>query len=617
MTKQLKRVNTRSSAPEPQAPAPEHIERQAQRVQAALDIERKERERQARMQAMAKTVDKAGLGKGKEKVAFNMGLRNRNFDANETEHRLVSNGTALESHPDDGNSPETRYALPTPTELHSGAEERASAQNDQPTQAPVAVAGPSGINIENEKRTNIQKTVDTGEKEGSRPRLDAPRATVRDAKQSDDDTEDSRRSQKEDGEAADTGEESRSQAEPSNPVVQHAVEQAAEQLANAGIGAERKVASAMSISLNELEDLIKGTAKAVAASTAQPALDGMKQLVEQIGNLTQAVAATQARSPRPQQRSAVRVSDIRIPEFSGNSDPNACHIAETFFLPLLRWIKEGQSTLKLSGLAIPDQCTVVLNHLTGAARASFFAKYGNTDRSRWNLDDTYKAIANLVPDYEVLFTRTALEMKFQAKNLVDDINTFAMYLRHGSFALDGNHFIFCELQQKMIKACPKIFTLAADLHNLRLVWNPKNSFLWHVRQAIDIVNALQANQQLLAQQVSTLTNASGASTSAGKQAEDKAHKHMDSKKRKTAPGPSEGGKSKAPKLDAAKKERYASLAREHKRCRKCGYYVADANWTAHANSGQCDPSQFNMRMGKVAKMVDAGQGAKVNEFAKK
>ena len=109
----------------------------------------------------------------------------------------------------------------------------------------------------------------------------------------------------------------------------------------------------------------------------------------------------------------------------------------------------------------------------------------------------YSRIANLVPDHAVLFTREAFGMQFRVKSLMDDIDTYTMYLQYGCFELDGNEFPLSELRRKMLDACPKIFTMAADLHNLRLVWTANMSFAWHISRAIEIVNTLQANQQFL------------------------------------------------------------------------------------------------------------------------
>jgi hypothetical protein len=395
-----------------------------------------------------------------------------------------------------------------------------------------------------------------------------------------------------------------------NPVTAHAADQVADRLARTGLSAA-KVSRSLNLNLEELQDLIVGTARAVASTATKPAVEGMTNFAAQLANLTQVMQTMQARPTEP--RSQIRIRDIRLSEFSGNSDPKANHISESYFLPLIRWMKEGQSTLKLSGLSVLDQCTVVLNHLTGAARSAFFAKYGNTDRSQWCLNDMYRAIANLVPDYEVLFTRAAFEMKFQIKTLKDDIDTFAMYLRHGSIHLDGNHFIFCELQRKMIAACPKIFTIAADWHNLRLVWLPESPFLSHIQKAIDIVTVLQTNQQLQQQQIDQLVG--GSSNSEGKQAEEKIGWKDATRKRKAENR--EGNKpAKERKVDATRKSRFTALAKEYNRCRNCGRYVADSNWAEHKKSDKCDVSQFNRRMGQVAKMVDQGKGAQVNAFAK-
>jgi hypothetical protein len=234
----------------------------------------------------------------------------------------------------------------------------------------------------------------------------------------------------------------------------------------------------------------------------------------------------------------------------------------------------------------------------------------------WKLDDLYLKIANLVPDYAVLFTREAFAMKFRVKTLIDDIDTFAMYLRYGRCALDGNQYVFSELQRKILDACPKIFTLAADLYNLRLVWNPRQNFSWHVTRAIEIVNTLQADKLLLKEEIKLLKETSTHSNGAGTS-------HGEKRKQPFTPG----AKHKRPRVEHGKpfkheKEgKYKELAKSYKRCLKCGMHVPNGDWKAHAaDTGEhtkCKPSQFMMRMGKVASMVAAGKGDKVNEFAKK
>jgi hypothetical protein len=408
----------------------------------------------------------------------------------------------------------------------------------------------------------------------------------------------------------------------SNAVTNHTIAPLADRLERVSL--EKQTPEQM-IPLNIVKEMLTLQKEDVLSwlpqGPAQPEASSsmLLQLVDKVGTLCEQVVALQARPPAQHvARSSVRINDVKLAVFHGNADPTATHISRPYFLPLIRWIKEGTATLKHSGLNDPDQCTVVLNHLAGAARSAFFAKFGSADRSTWKLDDLYLNIANLVPDYAVLFTREAFAMQFRVKTLVDDIDTFAMYLRYGCFSLDGNQYVFSELQRKILDACPKIFTLAADLHNLRLVWTPERSFSWHVSKAIVIVNTLQADQLLLKEEIKQLKDTSGGPSNAGA-----GTSHGDKRKQSFAPG----GKHKKQKVDNdkstknAKESRYKELAKTYKRCLKCGMFVPNGDWKAHAadqnESTKCKPSQFLMRMGKVASMVDAGKGDKVNEFAKK
>jgi hypothetical protein len=521
---------------------------------------------------------------------------------------LPADHASAEEH---SNSPSTRYALPTPTTLCTDASNKASkSPAEQITKGELvahqfaavapkqSVATPSPVNpLKRRVRRQQDAQTDSGATESAA--ADGNQSAAQDDESS--------------GDAA---------SDKGNAVTNHTIAVAAEKLATTSLGKDipqpmfplDDVKELLALQKEEFLSLLHPPEKPEASSSM------LLQLVDKVGTLCEQVVSLQARpQAQPVVRSAVRINDIKLAVFHGNADSNATYIARPYYLPLIRWIKEGTATLQHSGLRDPDQCTVVLNHLAGAARSAFFAKYGSADRSTWKLDDLYHNIANLVPDYAVLFTREAFAMQFRVKTLVDDIDTFAMYLRYGCFSVDGNQYVFSELQRKILDACPKIFTLAADLHNLRLVWTPGKSFSWHVSKAIVIVNTLQAEQLLLKEEIRNLKD-SGATTNgrAG-------YGTGNGEKRKQPSAP--GGKNKRPRFEndkaskTGKDARYKELAKTYMRCLKCGMHVPNGDWKAHAADAnektKCKPAQFMMRMGKVASMVDAGKGDKVNEFAKK
>jgi hypothetical protein len=141
-----------------------------------------------------------------------------------------------------------------------------------------------------------------------------------------------------------------------------------------------------------------------------------------------------------------------------------------------------------------------------------------------------------------------------------------------------------------------------------------------VSKAIVIVNALQADQMLLKEEIRGLKESAGGNNNGARTGQGEKRKHAF-----TA-----GGKHKKPRVETdkssggyknAKDAKYKELAKKYNRCLKCGVYVSNGDWKAHAadqnEHTKCKPAQFMMRMGKVASMVDAGKSDKVNEFAKK
>ena len=231
----------------------------------------------------------------------------------------------------------------------------------------------------------------------------------------------------------------------------------------------------------------------------------------------------------------------------------------------------------------------------------------------------YSRIANLVPDHAVLFTREAFGMQFRVKSLMDDIDTYAMHLRYGCFQLDGNEFALSELQRKMLDARPKIFTMAADLHNLRLVWTANMSFAWHISRAIEIVSTLQANQQLLSNEIKELKGGAGGNGAAGtgnqsggkrKGAWPSTDKYQQKKMAKSS-------KPRDPKGAETKIAEFKALAKQYQRCLKCGTHGPNGDWTAHGENCSKKHEDFTRRMGKVAKMVAEGKADRVNVFGKK
>ena len=83
--------------------------------------------------------------------------------------------------------------------------------------------------------------------------------------------------------------------------------------------------------------------------------DKINALMDSVMDLTKQVAAAQVSSnpTPPTSRSVVRIIDVKLPEFHGHEDANTTHIDKSFFLPLIRWIREFSSKATLQCM-LPD-----------------------------------------------------------------------------------------------------------------------------------------------------------------------------------------------------------------------------------------------------------------------
>ena len=82
-------------------------------------------------------------------------------------------------------------------------------------------------------------------------------------------------------------------------------------------------------------------------------------------------------------------------------------------------------------------------------------------------------------------------MKFAAGTLHDNVKTFELYMRFGDMQADGSQFVWSELQNKMLAACPDVVAVAASKHNLHFQWDATKSFAAHVAHALKIVSVMQ------------------------------------------------------------------------------------------------------------------------------
>lgn len=148
------------------------------------------------------------------------------------------------------------------------------------------------------------------------------------------------------------------------------------------------------------------------------------------------------------------VRDVKLSEFSGNNDTETNHINTKYFLPLIRWIKEARAILTNCEKSEADGIIGCSKTSQCAACTAFLARFSTIDRAKWCLSDAFDAVASLIPDYKIRSTREALDMSFYIDSLIDDINSFPMYVSSGAIEENGNQTLFSELQKTILDACP-------------------------------------------------------------------------------------------------------------------------------------------------------------------
>jgi hypothetical protein len=134
--------------------------------------------------------------------------------------------------------------------------------------------------------------------------------------------------------------------------------------------------------------------------------------------------------------------------------------------------------------------------LSGAAQRALQRKYQarKHEIGTWTMAQAKTEIASLVPDHKTLFTKQALNMTFNAKHLVNDIQKYGLYMQHGEMEVDNKQLAFEMLQEKMLDACPDIFSVAQSAFNLRFDFKPL--FEMVIADAVRIVDTLTIHNRL-------------------------------------------------------------------------------------------------------------------------
>ena len=130
---------------------------------------------------------------------------------------------------------------------------------------------------------------------------------------------------------------------------------------------------------------------------------------------------------------------------------------------------------------------------------------------------------------------------------------------------------------------------------------------------------MQANQQLLSNEIKELKGGAGGNGAAGTSNQSGAKRKgawlsTDKYQQKKMANSS---KPRDPKGAETKIAEFKALAKQYQRCLKCGTHVPNGDWTAHRENCSKKHEDFTRRMGKVAEMVAEGKADQVNVFGKK
>jgi hypothetical protein len=107
------------------------------------------------------------------------------------------------------------------------------------------------------------------------------------------------------------------------------------------------------------------------------------------------------------------------------------------------------------------------------------------------MNDAKEKVYALVPNHQTHFSRAAIDMKFRPENLASDLDRFALYASHGDLPVNGHHFWYRLIQEKLLEACPDLFRLAAEHFGKRFEFESNMNFDTMIEGFMDIVLAVQ------------------------------------------------------------------------------------------------------------------------------
>jgi hypothetical protein len=159
-------------------------------------------------------------------------------------------------------------------------------------------------------------------------------------------------------------------------------------------------------------------------------------------------------------------------------------------------LEESENLLRNSGLPVVDQIRLLIANLTGAARKQFLTRrHRRLNFTSMTLADVRSQILALVPNHQTHFSRVAMDMTFRTSRLASDLDKFALYAAHGDLPVDGHHFWYRLIQDKLLEAAPDLFRLAAEHFCKRVEFEPTMKFADMIDKFMDILLAVQTELQ--------------------------------------------------------------------------------------------------------------------------
>jgi hypothetical protein len=79
--------------------------------------------------------------------------------------------------------------------------------------------------------------------------------------------------------------------------------------------------------------------------------------------------------------------------------------------------------------------------------------------------------------------------------LASDLDKFALYAVHGDLPVDGHHFWYRMIQDKLLEAAPALFRLAAEHFGKQVEFEPTMKFAEMIDKFMDLVLAVQTELQ--------------------------------------------------------------------------------------------------------------------------